>query len=309
MSLRKLPVANAKFLVLGGSLELAGIPWHDDPALPCHAVLLAGQVDPEDLVAASEVMPDPAVPVADFAANAETRHDFSAGFLDSATLADAVARFGPIIRRLAALPFRADRQDRGDILILRLAWSRDRPIEACFAPGARHLVDHPLIACATPKRAELEGLASRGLLRRRHFVRTNACSRCASNRLLAFEACNGCGSSNLADEAIVHHYRCGWQAPESSFVQAHALICPKCHRALRHFGMDYGKPGSIVNCRNCGTTTSEPEPRFACLDCGAVIGTHQASAMDWFHYDLTEAGMLALRSGRLPKAATLLGRC
>ena len=77
-------------------------------------------------------------------------------------------------------------------------------------------------------------------------------------------------------------------------------MCPKCRRELRHLGMDYGKPGTIVHCRGCGVTSPEPEPRFACLDCAAVIGTEQATAIDWFHYDLTEAGMLVLRNGRLP---------
>ena len=178
---RVLAVDDARFLVLGGGLELPRTPWHDDPTLPCHAVLLVGQANPEDLAVAIDAMPDPAVPIADFGANIGTRRDFSATVLDTSTLADALARFEPIIRRLVTLPFRADRQDRDDMLIFRLAYSRDRPIEACFDAGTPDIVDYPLIACDRPKRVELEGLAFRDLLRRRHFIRTHACSHCASN--------------------------------------------------------------------------------------------------------------------------------
>ena len=203
----------------------------------------------------------------------------------------------PIIRRLAELPFRAARQDRGDLLILRLAWSRANPIEACFTPASPNVIDYPLITSPTPKRVALERLACSALLKRRHFMRTHTCDRCESHRLLAFEACRACGGADLADEAIIHHYRCGCQQGESGFVHGMALVCPKCRRDLRHIGVDYGKPGLIVRCRNCGACSAEPEPRFACLDCTAVIGGQQAASVDWFHYDLTDAGMLACEPG------------
>ena len=300
-------VRNGNILLLGGSVDLPGLRWHDDPALPCIAVLLVGEVSAADLAAAIDVMPDPAVPIADFAQNHTTRHDFAAIALDAPALAAALAHFTPIVRCLAELPFRAARQDRSDLLILRMAWSRASPIEACFSPASTQVVDYPLITSHRPKRVVLERLACSALLQRRHFMRTHPCDRCASHRLLAFEACRACGGSDLADEAIIHHYRCGCQQAESGFVHGTALVCPKCRRDLRHIGVDYGKPGLIVRCRNCGACSAEPEPRFACLDCTAVVGGQQAASVDWFHYDLTDAGMLALRTGRLPdvSAATL----
>jgi Thaumarchaeal output domain 1 len=287
-------------LLLGGCVDMPQLRWHDDPALPCVAVLLVGEVSAADLAAATEVMPDPAVPVADFAGNHTTRHDFAATALDAPALAMALAQFTPVIRRLSGLPFRAARQDRGDLLILRLAWSRDNPIEACFTPASPNVIDYPQITCHPPKRVALERLACRGLLQRRHFMRAYACDHCASHRLLAFEACRACGGSDLADEAIIHHYRCGCQQAESGFVHGMALVCPKCRRDLRHIGVDYSKSGLTVRCRHCGACSPEPDPRFACLDCAAVISGQQAASVDWFHYDLTDAGMVALRNGRLP---------
>jgi hypothetical protein len=118
--------------------------------------------------------------------------------------------------------------------------------------------------------------------------------------LHAYEACSDCDSGDLVDEPIVHHYRCGWQGPESRFVADRLLVCPKCRRELRHFGVDYGKPGIVVCCRECGAATDEPAAKFACLDCAATMVTSDNPSMNWYHYDLTEEGFRALRQGRLP---------
>ncbi len=293
--------------MLGGRPALPGLAWHDDPGLACSAVLLVGPVSAGELAAATDAMPDPGAPVADFAGNGGTRRDFAAEVLDAGTLAAARQHLAPIARRLADLPFRAAREERAEMTVLRLAHSRDSAIEARFAPGSPGVISYPLLGDAAPRRAELEGLALLDLLRRRHFIRAHACDRCASQRLLAFEACHACGGSDLADEAIVHHYRCGCQEPETSFIQGNQLVCPKCRRGLRHFGMDYGKPGTVVHCRGCGASSPEPDPRFACTDCAAVIPGQQATATDWFHYDLTDAGVQALRDGGLPGRAFRAG--
>ncbi|MFL5255400.1 MAG: hypothetical protein ACJ8AI_21390 [Rhodopila sp.] len=292
--------------MLGGSIDMPRLAWHDNPTLPCSEVLLAGAVSAAEFAAAIDVMPDPAVPVADFSNNSGIRSDFRADVLNHQSLAAARLRFAPILERLREIPFRATREDRSEILTLRLAYSRAVPVDARLSPDSSTIIQYPLLGPTAPKRAELEGLAFLDLLRRRHFMRVHACDRCASHRLLAFEACHNCGSSDLADEAIVHHYRCGCQAPESRFVQGAALVCPKCHRNLKHFGMDYGKPGSISHCRNCGGSSPEPQPRFACMDCTVTLEGQQATATDWFHYDLTDAGVLALRLGRLPNHVSQL---
>ena len=293
-------VGTSTVCVLGGRIDLPGLTWHSDPALPCAAVFLVGKVNEAELKAAIERMPDPAAPIADFAENHGARRDFVANVLNVQSIAAAWVRFAPIMQRLDEMPFQAPREERAEMLALRLAFSRDSPIEARLTSVSSHAIEYPLLGSLLPQRVELERLAFLDLLRRRHFMRTHACDRCTSNRLLAFEACHACGSSDLADEAIVHHYRCGSQEPESEFIQGNALICPKCHRRLQHFGMDYDKPGVIVHCRGCGASSPEPEPRFACMDCTVIIDGQRARTMDWFHYDLTSVGMQAQRMGRLP---------
>ncbi len=245
-------------------------------------------------------MPDPAVPIAHFGDYTAGRSDFVADAFNTTTLAEARLRLAPIIRRLQELPFHPAREDRTGLLTLRLSYSRNCPIEACFAPGERRVIKYPLLHAQASARTELEGLADLGLLRRRHFIRTHSCRHCGSLRLIAYEACPGCGSSYLVDEAIVHHYRCGCQQAELAFVSGASLTCPKCRRELRHLGIDYGRPGTIVHCRGCGMASQEPDPVFVCTDCHATIDGRQAVAMDWFHYDLTDLGVQALGEGRVP---------
>ena len=288
-------------LVLGGTIDLPYLEWHTDPAWPCAGVMLAGKIDAGELSATMQRMPDPAVPVASFCGQADVPADFTAPALDETTLDAALTRFAPILRRLSEAPAGAAHADRSAMHILRMAYSRNCGVDARLTANLSNLVEYPLLGRASSNRLMLEGLALRGLLRRRHFMRTHGCADCASHRLLAFEACHGCGGSDLVDEPLVHHYRCGCQQPESNFAQGNALVCPKCRRGLRHFGMDYGKPGSVVHCRSCGTSAPEPDPFFVCLDCTARFGGQAAKAMDWFHYELTEAAIPVLRQGVLPQ--------
>ena len=184
---------------------------------------------------------------------------------------------------------------------MRLAYSRDTAITAVFDPNSSHLVKYPLLGTVVGEQRNLEMLARLDLLRRRHFTRTHACAKCSSARLHVYEACPGCGGADLREEPLLHHYRCGCLEVESHFSQDQFLICPKCHRSLRHFGVDYGKPGTAVVCVACGATNSEPLVYFACLDCGSVTPADDAKATDWYHYDLTDDGVRTLRQGYLPQ--------
>lgn len=288
------------FLALGDAPPLVpGMDCHARAGGPCAGIVLVGPVEPAALADALDAAPDPAVPIVDLGGNRAFRSDYT-GDPSNAAL-DLHERLAPILNRLHAIPFRAAREDRTELTILRLAYSRNTAIEATFDPNSRSLVEYPLLGCTSLHRARLEGLATLDLLRRQHFTRTHLCIRCDSARLHAFEACPGCGSADLFEASIVHHYRCGWQEPEPLFVQDHALICPKCRRELRHYGVDYDKPGTVMVCRGCNQANSEPAVCFACLDCMHVMPAREARTLDWYHYDLTEEGLQALRDGRIPR--------
>jgi GGDEF domain-containing protein len=293
------------FLVLGGDLPMPpgvpGVCFQATPSTGCAGIIILGPIAPAKLAEALDEMPEPALPIADFADNRELRRDFIGERLDPSSIQAFRDHSTPIWRRLSELPVRAAREDRAELNILRLAYSRDVSIEASFAPDSMLLVDYQLLGRGSATRQQLEALADMDLLRRRFFTRSHACGHCGSARLHAYEACSACGRGNLFDEAIVHHYRCGWQGPESGFADHRLLVCPKCRRELRHFGVDYGKPGIVVSCRECGAAGDEPVAKFVCLDCAAITPTADCVPTDWSHYDLTEEGIRALRDGRLPR--------
>jgi len=271
------PLENKPFLVLGGSLpRIPGVDFHDKVGMPSAGIVLVGRIEAAELAAILDEAPDSAIPIADFGGNRRIRRDFVGTGLDLASMAQLRAHLAPIWRRLGDLPFRGAREDRCELTLLRLAYSRGTAIEARFAPDCRELIEYPLVGSELGTRQRLEALADRELLHRRHFARTHTCNKCNSARLHTYEACPSCGGAELVDEAIVHHYRCGWQEPQSRFVKGRKLVCPKCARELRHFGVDYGKPGHITRCCLCERSSAAPPVHFACLDCGAVTPTARA---------------------------------
>jgi hypothetical protein len=295
-----------KFIVLGGPapdisglnlLNLEGIKGDD-----CDGIILLKHIDVAELADVLLQAPDPALPIADFFDNHPVRRDFVGSLLNNESAREMQKIFAPIWHRLGELPYRTQTQDRTGMIILRLAYSRDAPVEAVFNARYPLTVQYPLVGTGPGIRQHLEVLANQELLSRRHFTRTHGCIKCGSARLNIYEACPACGSSDLFEEVLVHHYRCGCQEAESHFIQGDVLICPKCHRELRHLGVDYGKPGKIVTCRVCGAANSEPTVNFVCMDCAAVTLADAAPATDWYHYDLTTLGLNALREGRLPQS-------
>ncbi len=297
--------AAGKFIVLGGPVpEISGLNLlnlEGTIGFQCDAVILLKHIDPPELANVLSEAPDPAVPIADFFGNHPVRRDFIGSLLNDESAKEMQQSITPILRRLKELPFRAAREDRPWMTLLRLAYSRDAPAKAILDPGYPLTVQYPLVGTGVGTREQLEYLAEQDLFRRRHFTRTHGCSKCGSARLHVYEACSGCGSADLADEVLIHHYRCGCQESESHFIQGDLLICPKCHRGLRHLGIDYGKPGNVVVCRGCGAANSEPLVNFVCLDCSTVTAAERATETDWYHYDLTEKGLATLRDGRLPR--------
>jgi hypothetical protein len=294
-----------KFIVLGGPApEISGLNLLNlEGALgfACDAVILLKHIDPPELANVLSEAPDPAVPIADFFGNHPVRRDFIGSLLNDESAKEMQHALTPILHRLKELPFRAEREDREPMTLLRLAYSRNAPAKAAFDPGYPLTVQYPLVGTGAGTREKLEFLAEQDLFRRRHFTRTHACGKCGSSRLHVYEACSECGGSDLADEVVIHHYRCGCQEPESHFIQGDLLVCPKCHRGLHHIGIDYGKPGKVVVCGSCGAVNSEPLVNFICLDCSTVTAADRASETDWYHYDLTEKGLATLREGRLPR--------
>ncbi|MCW2309104.1 TackOD1 domain-containing metal-binding protein [Rhodobium gokarnense] len=141
-------------------------------------------------------------------------------------------------------------------------------------------------------------LVERGLLSAAFFDRVHECASCGSSHFNVREECPECRSSNLADEAYLHHYRCAYQGPEADFRRGDALVCPKCRRELTSFGRDYDKPGTMVVCGSCGHTTSEPSVGFMCLSCGAHADGDAVRTRDIESFRFTDEASGFVEAGR-----------
>jgi len=248
---------------------------------------------------------NPAAPMIAFADRPHPRADVLVKERNSSSFAAAISSLQPLLKKTAALPRLPRGPDRNGLLALALMYTRNCSLDARWQPNRPDLVEYPLLCGVDNPRRVLEDMADADLVRRRFYQRVHQCSQCASSRLHARECCTSCHSSQLVESPLVHHYSCAFQGPQSLFDTADGYVCPKCRKQLRHYGVDYDKPGSVISCADCGATQSEPEVGFTCLDCDSYTSGDHAAHRDWYHYDLLPDGVAALRSGELPHESAL----
>jgi len=220
------------------------------------------------------------------------------------SLSAAILSLAPIITRVSKLPRLPLGPDRSGLSALALAYTRDCSLTPLLGPEEPAVVTYPLLFGLGNARVVLEELADFGMLRRRFFERLHVCQYCDSSRLHAREVCVKCRSSHLVERSLVHHYACGCQAVQPLFEIGNGLVCPKCRKELRHYGVDYDKPGRVICCNSCGETMTEPEVALLCLDCHRCTSGDHAALRDWYHYDLLPDGMTAVNSGQLSTAGS-----
>jgi len=280
--------------------ELDAVAFTRDMDAPFGLVALLPGADISDIFEQLALRGRLPVPVADLTGGAAERADFRAHFLSASTLDDARAATQAIRETLRSISGTASAAQRDGLGALTLAYSRGVPIEAGWAADTSALVGYPLLAGIRNCRATLEQLAQSNLLTRRFFERLHVCEKCSSARMPVREVCIACQSPQLREENLVHHYRCAYQGPRSQFEDGQQLICPKCDRALRHYGVDYDAPGVIQQCEACDEVFSDADVAFVCADCGHAASGTSVRTIDWFHYDLTPLGERTVLEGRLP---------
>lgn len=227
--------------------------------------------------------------------------DHALSELSAAALDDAQHKIQPIIKTVATLPTIPVGPDRDSLIAVGRAHSRGLDIRAGWAPNHAGMVSYPLLWPLAHPRETLEDLADAKLLGRSFFERLHVCTRCSSSRMVARETCNECGSSHLSESQLIHHYKCGNQAPQSTFMgePGAGLTCPKCQHGLRHYGVDYDKPGLIISCESCSTHMTDPAVGFLCADCGTETSGNMIDHLDWYHYKALPDAITALRAGRM----------
>ncbi len=144
----------------------------------------------------------------------------------------------------------------------------------------------------------VDRLSKEHLIETEFFDRLHHCPDCSSARLIVREECPSCKSAQLEEQSYLHHFRCAYQGPESDFLHGDDLQCPKCRRKLAHFGTDYDRPGLMLVCEGCASTTSEPHVAFSCSDCGSRSESFATPTVDILAARITDAGIAYLHSGR-----------
>jgi ribosomal protein S27E len=283
--------------------DLVAIDYELDPRSEYDLILLPDEVQSPGVERLLGQATSPAPVIISRSQAFGARADLVLADWSAASLSAAILSFGPLLTRISKLPRLPPSPDRNGLSALALAYTRDCSLAPSLRPDESVAVTYPLLFGFHNARSMLEELADAGMLRRRFFERLHICQYCDSSRLHAREVCVKCHSSHLAEQSLVHHYACGYQAIQPAFESDNAFICPKCRKELRHYGVDYDKPGTVMHCECCGDTMTDPEVEFLCLDCCRSTSGDHTGYRDWYEYDLLPDGVSAVKSGRLPSAA------
>lgn len=190
--------------------------------------------------------------------------------------------------------------------LLAFAWTRANRISPMFSPklrrGFAYHAARVLGAEAATKPPDpvtlLAELTRAGYLASELVDIAHPCPACGSINVLLRDGCPDCGSIDLTDEPLVHHFACAFQAEEQRFLGAHGVYtCPKCRKELRHFGLDYDKPGQIHICSECSHRAQEARALGRCLACNHRFPAEDSPRLRILDYVLTPEGAHALFSG------------
>lgn len=215
--------------------------------------------------------------------------------VDLPTIAGALTALRGFIARATRLPAIFADVDDGALHLLAYLAVRDVRLAPVYTPD-RPAVAHFPVQARLGDRIEFDAdrLVAWELLTSHFDERINVCSACGSARVIVRELCPACRSAEIANESIIHHFRCAEEAPESHFRRGANLVCPKCRQFLRHFSVDYDKPGMVVSCASCGHLTGEPTVGFRCLDCRHADLADRLGSREVRSYALTDAGRTSI---------------
>lgn len=132
---------------------------------------------------------------------------------------------------------------------------------------------------------------------RKTVYRTHKCAKCQHSHLIYLETCPNCGSNVLDYEPVIHHFPCANISPEHTYSVGGQLICPKCHKQLRHVGIDYDRPAALYFCRNCGKSFLHPDTKALCTNCGTISDVQDLYPHDVHEIEITQDGIRVLTKG------------
>lgn len=177
---------------------------------------------------------------------------------------DAIRRMDPTAE--------GEREDRF-LRVLRFIFSRNKKIFPVRDWTSFFGLSYPQLEPFFPKNdhqlfGTLDFLEENGSIEGNFFENVHFCNRCYCAFLNFIEVCPNCGSADLVEENLIHHFPCAYVGPESDYMKDGLLICPKCDKKLESLGVDYDKPAVVYTCNQCGFVAQEPDVKTVCNHCG-----------------------------------------
>lgn len=210
-----------------------------------------------------------------------------------------------ITERLEELPEQIRNSANPEDILLARLHSRGANMTASYNTTQQGMVSYAVLGGRLDAPAEAANkLVQRDCLSRSFFDRLHICPQCRGSALNVREECHACRSPQIEEEAIVHHFRCGYEGLEKTFKRSDGgLQCPQCNDMLRHIGLDYDKPGSAIECLSCNSINDTPAIGFVCMSCRAWHDAAQMPVRDWFSYKMTPAGTRTVFAGGVGELA------
>ena len=200
--------------------------------------------------------------------------------------------------------FRADFDDDAMLDFVRqLVEARLEVVDPALEPGMPTGHFYPLAAAIFGRTAMdhecLEKLASLGLLGRQVVNRVRLCPECDDGRLNHREVCPKCQSLDIMRREMITHFSCAYTAPLEQFRKGGDLLCPKCNQLLRHIGVDYEKPSSMLNCSDCDFIFRDPQVETQCLRCNCMCTPGETVERTVYRYVVTPLAKQAVLEGHI----------
>lgn len=178
------------------------------------------------------------------------------------------------------------------------AWLRDGKVQVNLSNVWPKGYGYDLRDTNSDAETILETMTTSGYLARDFAEAAHPCPDCQSIQVLLRDSCTKCGSVKIDEQPILHHFKCSYQGHESAFLDAAGQYhCPKCNDPLKHFGIDYDKPGLINVCRNCDHESHETKINGRCLSCSHNFHLEETERQEINNYTLTKEGIHALFQG------------
>lgn len=185
---------------------------------------------------------------------------------------------------------------------LRFIYTRDQQVIPTLSADNRVGYIYPQLAPLFPEKdtGQFEIL---GYLEDQRFLdsefvnRSYSCTHCGCAFLNFYQVCSECGSSDLATEELIHHFKCAYVGELSDYVQGDKLVCPKCNSELKHLGADYDKASVVYRCNVCRSVSQDPDVMTVCYNCQRQTEPENQVVREIKSYTITSVGSNAALYG------------